>query len=149
MKRREFITLLLGGAAAAWPFVAKAQPTGKSWRIGQVIGGSAETNGHFARALEQRLGELGYRPGGNLVLVTRYASPQLTGMEDAIRSLIAEIDLLVAWGTIGAVAAKNVAGSLPVVFLTVGDVPKCRPVCPLLGRSGQTCSRGFDRIGRE
>ena len=119
MRRREFITLL-GGAVAAWPLVAKAQPTGKSWRIGQVIGGSAETNGHFARALEQRLGELGYRLGGNLVLVTRYASPQLTGMEDAIRSLIAEIDLLVAWGTIGAVAAKNVAGSLPVVFLTVG-----------------------------
>ena len=92
MRRREFITLV-GGATAAWPFVANAQPTGKSWRIGQVIGGSAETNGHFARALEQRLGELGYRLGGNLVLVTRYASPQLTGMEDAIRSLIAEIDL--------------------------------------------------------
>ena len=119
MIRREFITLL-GSAAVAWPLVAKGQPTGKSWRIGQVIGGSAETNGHFARALEQRLGELGYRLGGNLVLVTRYASPQLTGMEDAIRSLIAEIDLLVAWGTIGAVAAKNVARSLPVVFLTVG-----------------------------
>jgi putative tryptophan/tyrosine transport system substrate-binding protein len=85
-----------------------------------VIGGSAETNGHFARALEQRLGKLGYRLGGNLVLVTRYASPQLAAMEDAIRRLISEIDLLVAWGTIGAVAAKNVAGSLPVVFLTVG-----------------------------
>ena len=61
MNRRTFITLLAG--AAAWPFVAKAQPTGKSWRIGQVIGGSAETNGHFARALEQRLGGLGYRLG--------------------------------------------------------------------------------------
>jgi putative tryptophan/tyrosine transport system substrate-binding protein len=118
LRRRQFITLL--GGTAAWPFVAKAQSTGKSWRIGQVIGGSAETNGHFARALEQRLGKLGYRLGGNLVLVTRYASPQLAAMEDAIRRLISEIDLLVAWGTIGAVAAKNVAGSLPVVFLTVG-----------------------------
>ena len=62
VKRREFITLV-GGAAAAWPFVVNAQPTGKSWRIGQVIGGSAETNGHFARALEQSLDELGYRLG--------------------------------------------------------------------------------------
>jgi hypothetical protein len=63
VKRRDFITLF--GGAAVWPFVAKAQaqPTGKSWRIGQVIGGSAETNGHFARALEQRLGGLGYRHG--------------------------------------------------------------------------------------
>jgi putative ABC transport system substrate-binding protein len=119
MRRREFITLL-GGAAATWPFVANAQPTGKSWRIGQVIGGSAETNGHFAQAVEKRLGELGYQLGSNLELVTRYASPQLTGMENAIRSLISEIDLLVAWATIGAVAAKNVAGSLPVVFLSVG-----------------------------
>jgi len=119
MRRRDFITLL-GSAAAVWPFLANAQPTGKSWRIGQVIGGSAETNGHFARALEQGLGELGYRLGGDLVLVTHYASPQLTGMESAIQSLISEIDLLVAWATIGAVAAKNVAGSLPVVFLSVG-----------------------------
>ena len=108
------------GTALAWPYLARAQSNGKPWRIGQVIGGSAETNGHFARAFEQRLAELGYRLGDNLRLVTRYANPQLTGMQDAIRSLIGEIDLLVAWGTIGAVAAKNVAGSLPVVFLTVG-----------------------------
>src|SRR6516165_5144693 len=118
MKQREFITLV-GSAAAGWPLAASAQPTGKSWRIGQVIGGSAETNGHFARALEQGLGELGYRLGGDLVLVTRYASPELTGMENAIRSLISEIDLLVAWATIGAMAAKKVAGSLPVVFSSV------------------------------
>jgi putative ABC transport system substrate-binding protein len=119
MKRRDFITLR-GGAASAWPLLAKAQPNGKSWRIGQVIGGSAETNGHFARALEQGLGELGYRLGNNLRLVTRYANPQLSGMQDTIRSLIGEIDLLVVWATIGAVAAKNVADSLPVVFMSVG-----------------------------
>jgi putative ABC transport system substrate-binding protein len=108
------------GTALAWPYLARAQSNGKPWRIGQVIGGSAETNGHFARAFEQRLGELGYRLGDNLRLVTRYANPQLTGMQDAIRSLIGEIDLLVVWATIGAMAAKNVAGSLPVVFMSVG-----------------------------
>ena len=108
MKRREFVTLLT--FATAWPFVAETQPSGKPWRIGQVLGGSAETNGHLARALEQRLGELGYRLGDNLILVTRYALPQVTALQDAIRSLTAEIDLLVTWGTIVSVAAKNVAG---------------------------------------
>ncbi len=120
MRRREFIKVI-AGSAAVWPLAAQAQQTGKVWRIAQVIGGSPETNGHFARALEQGLSKLGYRLGDNLHLVTRYASPQLTGMQDAIRSLIGEIDLLVAWATIGAVAAKNVVGSLlPVVFLSVG-----------------------------
>jgi putative ABC transport system substrate-binding protein len=118
VKRREFITLLT--VATAWPFAAETQPAAKPWRIGQVIGGSPEATGHFARALEQRLGELGYRLGDNLSLVTRYASPQLAALQDTIRSLTGEIDLLVTWGTIVAVAAKNVAGPLPIVFLTVG-----------------------------
>jgi len=151
MRRREFITLL-GGAAATWPFVANAQPTGESWRIGQVIGGSAETNGRFARALEQSLDELGYRLGGNLVLVTQYASPQLTGMENAIRSLISEIDLLVAWATIGAVAAKNVAGSLPVVFLSVGAPVEIGLVQSLSrpggNMTGITCEAATETYGK-
>jgi putative ABC transport system substrate-binding protein len=118
MKRREFITLI--GGAAAWPLVARGQPAGKSWRVGQVIGGSPATNGHFGKALEQRLTELGYRLGQNLILVTRFASPQLNAVEEAVRGLINDTDLLVVWGTVGAMAAKKVAGSLPVVFLSVG-----------------------------
>lgn len=118
MRRREFITLL-GSAAAAWPLSGRAQQAArKSWRIAQVLGGSPELSGHLARALEQRLGELGYRP--NLTLVTRFVSPQPEALEDVIRSLIEETDLLVVWGTIAAVAARKVVRNKPVIFLTVG-----------------------------
>jgi hypothetical protein len=86
MKRREFIIFLTGAAAS--PLVARAQPTGKPWRIGQVIAGPEQT--HFAQALEQRLSELGYRLGDNLRLVTRYASPQLTGMHTSAGPCLAQ-----------------------------------------------------------
>ena len=117
MRRGQFIALL--GGAAAWPLTARAQQTArKPWRIAQVLGGSPELNGHLARALEQRLDDLGYQP--NLTLVTRFVSPQPKALEDVIRSLIEQVDLLVVWGTIAAVAAKNVVHNKPVIFLTVG-----------------------------
>lgn len=120
MRRRELIALV-GGAVAAWPLAARPQQvSGKSWRIAQVLAGTPEAAGHLARALAQQLSDLGYRFDDNHPLVTRFVTPQLTEFEDVIRSLIAEIDLLVAWGTVSAMAAKNVVLDKPVVFLSVG-----------------------------
>jgi len=60
VKRREFITLI-GGAAAAWPLAARAQPT-RAARIGYVSGtGSAADPGPFVEALQQGMREHGYR----------------------------------------------------------------------------------------
>ena len=89
--------MLVGGAVTAWPLALRAQQSAKTWRVGQVVGGTSESAGHLARALEQRLGELGYVQGKNLMLITRFAVPQPKAMEDAVLSIMPDIDLLVAW----------------------------------------------------
>jgi putative ABC transport system substrate-binding protein len=118
MRRREFMALI-GGAVVAWPFALRAQQP-KKWRIGQVLGGTQDTVGHLAKTLGQRLEELGYVQGKNITLMNVFVPPEAMAIEDAIRSLLPNIDLLVVWGTIGGVAAKKMASPVPVVFLSVG-----------------------------
>jgi len=119
MRRRDFISLL-GGAAASWPFGASAEPAGKIWRVGQVFPGTPGAWGRNAQAFEQRLVGLGYRLGETLTLVNRFVAPEPKVLEDAIRLLIKEIDLLATHTTIVGVAAKKVAHDIPVVFMAVG-----------------------------
>ena len=120
MRRREFITLL-GGAAVAWPRAVRAQQPEKAWRIGQVIVGTPTTVGHLAAALEKQLGNLGYVQGRNFTLLNRFiAIPTPKAMEEAVLALIPSVDLLAVWSTVGGVAAKKFASTIPVVFLAVG-----------------------------
>ena len=62
MRRREFITLL-GGAAAAWPLAARAQQTGKVPTIGFFVAGTPSSHGPWIAALVKRLRELGWIEG--------------------------------------------------------------------------------------
>src|SRR5262245_33179567 len=119
VRRREFIALA-SGAVVAWSSMARAQQPGKVWRVGQVIGGTPETVGHLARAVEERLRDLGYVQDRNIALYTQYAVPRLEAMERAIQSLIPNIDVLLVWGTIGGASAKKLGVSMPVVFASVG-----------------------------
>jgi putative tryptophan/tyrosine transport system substrate-binding protein len=120
MQRRELIKLL-AGTATLRPLVARAQqqPT-RTWRIGQVVGGTQDTMGHLANTLGQRLEDLGYVQGKNITLTNVFVPAEGKAIEDAIRSLLPKIDLLVVRGTIGGVIAKKMASPVPVVFLSVG-----------------------------
>ena len=68
--RREFITLL-GCAAAAWPLAARAQPSGKSYRIGFLGPGSYAERKRDIDALQKGLRRLGYEEGKNIVIEYR------------------------------------------------------------------------------
>ena len=118
MRRRDLIVVMYG-AALALPFAAAAQQPGKVWRIGYVSATTPELGGIYAQALEQRLADLGYVQGRNIVLLRRFAGPQMDKIEEAIISLVPQIDLLVVTGN-AAIAAKKLAGGVPTVFISIG-----------------------------
>jgi putative tryptophan/tyrosine transport system substrate-binding protein len=118
MRRRRFLALA-ATAALAPGFAARAEPATKIWRIGQVTLGT-DPAAPIATALEQQLAELGYEQGKNITLTSRLVVPTPQAVEDAVRSLVPNVDLLVVWSTIGAVAAKKLAFAIPVVLLSVG-----------------------------
>jgi putative ABC transport system substrate-binding protein len=117
-RRRDFIGAMYL-AAVALPAPAAAQQPGKVWRLGHVLTGTPETQRVFVQALEQRLADLGYVQGRNIVLLHRFAGPQPDKIEEAIMSLVSQVDLLVVWGE-GAVAAKKLAVGVPTVFISIG-----------------------------
>jgi putative tryptophan/tyrosine transport system substrate-binding protein len=125
----RFLTIL-GGAAAVWPLAAGALFTHAAaaapWRIGQVFNGPETiSSAGLASALAQGLSDLGYVDGKTIHLQTRFSSARnLKDIKTTILALLADIDLLVVWGTIGGVAAKAVAPSIPVVFISVGRFDK-------------------------
>jgi len=121
MKRREFITLL-GGAAAAWPLAARAQQPGK--RIGILMSLAADDWQGQARvaAFIQRLRELGWTEGRNVRIETRWAA----GNPANTRKFAAELVALapdVIFGSGGTVvgALLQETSTVPIVFTGVAD----------------------------
>src|SRR5258705_6260334 len=72
MRRREFITLLVG-AAVAWPLAAQAQQSGKLPTIGFLGGATASTWSSWSAAFVQRLRELGWSEGRTVLIEYRWA----------------------------------------------------------------------------
>ena len=91
MRRRGFIAAIFA-AGVALPHGTAAQQPGKVWRIGAVFPLTPEVGGRYAQALEQRLAELGYVQGRNIVLLIRFSGPQSDKIEEAIVSLVPQVD---------------------------------------------------------
>ena len=122
MQRREFITLL-GGAGAAWPFVARAQqPSSKVFRIGFLGLPTADSLPKRPEAFRAGLGDLGYQEGRDFVIEYRWAD----GNYDRLPALLADlirlkVDVIVTHGTPGVLAAKQATTTIPIVMAVVGD----------------------------
>src|SRR5215831_18347840 len=116
MKRREFVTLL-GCAAAGWPLAARAQTpigrTSKMPRVGLLMPGptahSAVTLDPFYRGLH----ELGYIVGQNLAIEQRNGDWKPDRFSALAAELVAlKVDIIVAWSTPTARAAKQATNSI-------------------------------------
>jgi len=118
MKRREFIALI-GGTAAAWPLAARAQ---SAYRIGVLETTSAALNAANFDALRQGLRQHGYIEGQNLVIEYRSADGRAERFPDLAAELVRlNVDLIVTRGTPAIFAAKNATKTIPVVMAASGD----------------------------
>src|SRR5262249_54452277 len=119
MKRREFITLL-GGAAAAWPLAARAhQP--KVPTIGALVIGNADPE-EFWREFRQGLRDLGYVEGQNVRFEFRSAEGRVERVPELAAELVhLKVDVIVTWFTPTTQAAKQATSQIPIVMADAGD----------------------------
>jgi putative tryptophan/tyrosine transport system substrate-binding protein len=122
IRRREFITLL-GGAAAAWPLTARAQQAGVPV-IGFLYGGTSDDAAYYLPAFRRGLREMGYIEGRNMAIEFRWAEDRYDRVSALAEDLVRRpVSLIVAIGGGGSVAkmAKEATTTIPIVFISSLD----------------------------
>jgi ABC-type uncharacterized transport system substrate-binding protein len=123
IRRREFITLL-GGAAAAWPPAARAQQAGNKRRVGVLMNRAADDPEGQARlvAFQQALQQLGWSDGRNMWMDIRWGENDIDRERRYAAELVALApDVILAGGGVSVAALQHVTRTLPIVFAVVGD----------------------------
>jgi ABC-type uncharacterized transport system substrate-binding protein len=119
MKRRDFISLL-GGAAAAWPLAARAQQAGKTYRIGWLQPGPIPDP--WVNGFRQGLQEFNYVEGKNLIIEYRWGD----GSFDRLPAMAGELvglnpDVIISVNTAALLALQKLTTTIPIVMLGTAD----------------------------
>jgi putative ABC transport system substrate-binding protein len=123
MKRREFITLL-GGAAAAWPLVGRAQPAERVRRIAVLMNNAQDDPEGQARAeaFRQGLQALGWIEGRNLRIDWYWTAGDIERTRSNVTELAGRLpDIIVANGRVTLSEAAQAIRSIPIIFVLVND----------------------------
>jgi ABC-type uncharacterized transport system substrate-binding protein len=121
IRRREFITLL-GGTAAAWPLAARAQQAAKLPTIGYLGANTPSTESQRVAAFVRQLREVGWVEGRNLAIEYRWAE----GRPERAAEIAAEfvrlnVEVIVTYGTPAVLAVKQATSVIPIVFAVAGE----------------------------
>jgi putative tryptophan/tyrosine transport system substrate-binding protein len=135
VRRREFISLL-GGAAAAWPLAARAQQPEKVPIVGFLGSLSQSAQSTWTAAFVQRMREHGWIEGRTVTIEYRWAA----GRRERFAEIAAEfvrlkVDVIVTAGTDAVMATKNATSVISIVFGTAGD-PVANGLVASLARPG-------------
>jgi ABC-type uncharacterized transport system substrate-binding protein len=115
MRRRDFITLL-GGAAAAWPLATRAQQVGSTIRVGLLWPGDAPPVSPRIESFRQGLRALGFVDGQNIAIELRYAQRGPQQLPELAAELISlKVDVILAPGDLAPKVAQQATETIPIV----------------------------------
>jgi len=121
MRRREFITLLGGAAAASWPLAAQAQKGASPRRIGVLLVGLSPES-KAAKQFRLGLRDLGYSEGRDVVLEWRSANGDYNRVPELVADLVrSKVDVIVQDSTVGTEVTKRATSTIPIVMALVLD----------------------------
>lgn len=121
MRRRDFITLL-GGVAAAGASEARAQSPEKLPIIGFLGANTAATQTAWTAAFLERLHELGWHEGRNIIIEYRWAEGHFSRTSEILAEFVRlNVNVLIMSGTANVIAAKRATSAVPIVFALAGD----------------------------
>jgi ABC-type uncharacterized transport system substrate-binding protein len=118
--RRQFVGALTSGIVVARSAIA--QPSAKVYRVGFLLGATAESVASLFGALEQGLRELGYVDGRNVVFERRYADGKMERLPELAAELVRlRVDVIVTGSNVHVEAVRRATATIPIVMVFAAD----------------------------